>query len=123
MISYILNWQTGTLIRTISGINNQNIKSIQCSQNKDKDKDKDKDRGRGIGKGIGSSNNHVSENRRTLISFTPEEHQCLCAYFAAQVRIINDKNDDNNNNDSNYDNNNDNNNNNNNNNNDIFWLL
>ena len=40
--------------------------------------------GRGRGRDAGSG--HVSENRQTMITFTPEEHHCLCAYFAAQVR-------------------------------------
>jgi hypothetical protein len=44
--------------------------------------------GTGKGRGKDAGSGHVSENRQTLITFTPEEHHCLCAYFAAQVRIL-----------------------------------
>lgn len=44
--------------------------------------------GRGRGRGRDAGSGPVSENRQTLIAFTPEEHHCLCAYFAAQVSIM-----------------------------------
>ena len=44
-------------------------------------------KGAGRGRGRDARSGHASENRQTLITFTPEEHHCLCAYFAAQVRI------------------------------------
>ena len=98
----------GTLIRTISGINNQDVKSIHIHQDKGIGKGigksigigkdigigksigigKDIGIGKGIGRGMDMSGSHVSVNRQPLISFTQEEHHCLCAYFAAQVREI-----------------------------------
>lgn len=45
-------------------------------------------KGTGRGRGRDAGSGPVSENRQTLIAFTPEEHHCLCAYFAAQVRIM-----------------------------------
>ena len=85
---------TGTLIRTISGINNQGVQTINYHQDRMKGIGAGVGVGAGTGKGTGTGrgrdagSGHVSGNRQTLITFTPEEHHCLCAYFAAQVRIM-----------------------------------